>query len=123
MYCVYNYFAALAPHDDLESLGYTLLDLSVGVLPWSYIASHGVKKARQTQVLLKKERSSGVELAPEGLPFVGDIIDYARKAGGSQSLDYAWLRSQVLVNRRITGLDVSQPFSWDIQPRPLSGVV
>ena len=82
-----------------------------------------MKKVRQTQVLLKKQRYSGAELAPEGLPCIGDIIDYAREADGSQSLDYAWLRSQILVNRQKTGLDVSQPFSWDIQPRPLSGVV
>jgi hypothetical protein len=51
-----------APRDDVESLGYTFLNLARGDLPWSYNVLHGTKNTQHDQVRIKKQRYSGADL-------------------------------------------------------------
>ncbi|KAG2065962.1 hypothetical protein BDR04DRAFT_955812, partial [Suillus decipiens] len=67
-----------ALRDDIESLGYVLLSLARRDLPWTYNTWHGTGKNREIQVRIKKERYSGTDLAPNGLPCLGQMIDHAR---------------------------------------------
>lgn len=57
-----------APRDDIESLGYSLLHLACGNLPWMYNVWHGTRKTQYDQVRIKKLRYSGADLAPDELP-------------------------------------------------------
>ncbi|KAG1857303.1 hypothetical protein C8R48DRAFT_565203, partial [Suillus tomentosus] len=60
------------------SLGYTLLNLAVGDIPWTYNTRHGTSKNQEVQVWVKKQQHSGADVAPNGLPCSGQLIDYAR---------------------------------------------
>ncbi|KAG0706732.1 kinase-like domain-containing protein, partial [Suillus ampliporus] len=66
-----------APRDDIESLGYALLSLTRGDPPWIYNTQHGTNKGQEGQVRIKKQKCSGTDLAPDGLPCFGQMVDYA----------------------------------------------
>ncbi|KAF9517513.1 hypothetical protein BS47DRAFT_1290872 [Hydnum rufescens UP504] len=53
-----------APRDDMKSLGYSLLNLVQGGLPWTYNTRHGTRKTKYDQVRIKKKRYSGADLPP-----------------------------------------------------------
>ncbi|KAG2119118.1 kinase-like domain-containing protein, partial [Suillus discolor] len=57
-----------ASRDDIESLGYTLLSLARGDLPWTYNTRHGTSKNQEVQVRIKKQQFSGADMSPDGLP-------------------------------------------------------
>ncbi|KAG2072903.1 kinase-like protein [Suillus decipiens] len=84
-----------APRDNIESLGYVLLSLAWRDLPWMYNTRHGTGNNREIQVRIKKERYSGTDLAPDGLPCLGQMIDHARSLKFDQLPDYELLRSQI----------------------------
>ncbi|KAG1863690.1 kinase-like domain-containing protein [Suillus subluteus] len=121
-----------APRDDIESLGYALISLARGDLPWTYNTRHGTSKDREVQVRIKKQQYSGTDLAPNGLPCFGQLIDHARNLKFDQLPDYELLRLQIQETRALAGLLDSAMIKWDIpaeassdslsQSRPLTCV-
>jgi len=109
-----------APRDDVESLGYSLLSLARGNLPWTYNVYHGTKKTQYDQVRLKKQQYSGADLTLDGLPCIGQIIGYARSLKFDQLPDYELLRTQVRETRARAGLLASSAVEWDIPAEVLS---
>jgi hypothetical protein len=59
--------AGPAPRDDIERLGYSLLHLAIGDLPWMYNVRHRTRKAQYDQVLIIKNSDT---VAPT-LPLMG----------------------------------------------------
>ncbi|KAG2345119.1 kinase-like protein [Suillus weaverae] len=103
-----------APRDDIESLGYALLSLARGDLPWTYNTRHGTSKDREVQVRVKKRRYSGADLASNGLTCLGQMIDYARSLKFDQLPDYELLRLQIQETRALAGLLDPATIKWNI---------
>lgn len=85
-------FRAPAPRDDLESLGYILLHMYKGILPWCFPT---IQDDRVRSMLVKREKStlSPVQLC-EGMP--GEFLlyfQYIRQLQVRQRPDYQFLRS------------------------------
>ena len=112
-----------APRDDIESLGYLLLILALGDLPWTYNVQYGTRKTRHNQVRIKKQRHSGANLVPDGLPFIGEMIDYARSLNFDQSPDYELLRSKIRETRARAGILASSAVEWHIPVKASSGLL
>lgn len=74
--------------DDIESLGYVLIELLHGSLPWEKLTVHGLE-----EVLICKEETSPQELC-HGLPTeIYQLLIYARYLGFEECPDYNLLRS------------------------------
>jgi hypothetical protein len=76
----------------MESLGYSLLNLVRGDLPWTHNTRHGTRKTQYDQVRIKKKRYSGADLAPNGFTWIGQMIDCARGLNFDQLPKYDLLR-------------------------------
>ena len=107
----------------MESLGYSLLSLARGDLPWTYNIHHGTRKIRHDQVRVKKQRYSGADLAPDRLPCIGEMIDYARSLKFGQLPNYELLRSQVRKTRQQAGLLGSFAVEWHVPAGTSSGLL
>ena len=83
---------APAPRDDIESLGYSLLHLASGDLPWFHNVLHRTRKTRHD----------------------GGMIDYARSLNFDELPNYELLRSQVQETRERAGLSDSFAVDWHI---------
>ncbi|KIM84488.1 hypothetical protein PILCRDRAFT_384823 [Piloderma croceum F 1598] len=103
-----------APRDDIESLGYSLLHLAIGNLPWMYNVRHGTKKTQHDQVRIKKQLHSGAYLAPDGLSCIGKMIDHARSLKFNQLPNYELLSSQIRETSERAGLLDSSAVDWNI---------
>ena len=93
--------------DDLETLGYTLLHLMKGSLPWQNIKipyssnKKTLNKSEQVR-LFKQKKYSKIhkikqntcleELCKESMDAIKLLIDYSRQLKFSEKPDYSWLR-------------------------------
>ncbi|KAG2119145.1 uncharacterized protein F5147DRAFT_648196 [Suillus discolor] len=94
-----HYDIRLAPRDDIESLGYMLLSLAVGDLPWTYNTRHGTSKNQEVQFWIKKH------LKFDQLP------------------DYQLLRLQIQETFAPAGLLDSATIEWNIPAEALSDTI
>lgn len=82
----------LSRRDDLESLGYTLVYLLNGTLPWKENLSSFGK-----EVLYRMKKNTPAELLCEGMPLqLSEYIKYVRKLGFTECPDYEWLQNLFL---------------------------
>ncbi|KAM5537195.1 hypothetical protein V8D89_009128 [Ganoderma adspersum] len=97
---------ALSPHDDMESLAYTILELQIGRLPWEDCMSH-------TDVFLSKRRWTGEHwTATTGCPKAfGDFLDAVRDRG--QVLDYARWKRELCGKSTTPPPDAESPYKCD----------
>jgi len=70
---------------------------------------------------MEQGRPSGVDLAPDGLPFIGEMIDYARSLNFGELPNYELLHSQVQETRERAGLLDSFVVDWHIPSDALRG--
>ena len=80
--------------DDLESIGYMLIFLATGYLPWKGISlkDKNMQKKYREMLLLKKYTPSK-DLCRNLPPQFADYIDYCKKLSFEQDPDYEYLRS------------------------------
>ena len=101
--------------DDLESIGYMLIYLATGILPWQGISlkDHDRNKKYLEMLLLKKY--TAVEVICSKLPkeFI-DYIKYCKNLGFEQDPDYEYLRNlfKSILSRLNEKYDMN--FSWII---------
>ena len=102
--------------DDLESIGYMLIYLATGTLPWQGISlkDHDRNKKYLEMLLLKKY--TAVEVICSKLPkeFI-DYIKYCKNLGFEQDPDYEYLRNlfKSILSRLNEKYDMN--FSWIIK--------
>jgi hypothetical protein len=98
----------------VESLGYSLVSLACGGLPWTYNVHHGTRETQHDQVQIKKQRYSGADLATNRLPCIGEMTDYARSLKFDQLPNYELLHSQIRKTRQWAGLLDSFTVKWHL---------
>ncbi|PIL35393.1 hypothetical protein GSI_02119 [Ganoderma sinense ZZ0214-1] len=97
---------ALSPHDDMESLAYTIIQLRMGRLPWGTFTSHA-------EVFVSKQRWTGEHwTATTDCPQVyGQFLDSVRDRG--QVLDYARWKRELCGDSVPTSLSAEAPYKYD----------
>ncbi len=100
------YPVALSPHDDMESLAYTILELQIGCLPWEDCMSH-------VDVFVTKQRWTGEHWAATTgcRKAFGDFLDAVRDRG--QVLDYARWKQDLCGNSTPTPPGAEAPYKYD----------
>ena len=99
--------------DDLESIGYMLIYLKTGKLPWQGISLKDHDRAKKYLEMLLLKKYSPIEVICQNVPseFI-DYIKYCRKLTFEQEPDYEYLRnlfkSILLKNQEIYDMK----FSW-----------
>ncbi|CAJ1343723.1 unnamed protein product, partial [Effrenium voratum] len=112
-------FASLNTHlgmeqsrrDDLESVGYVLVYLGRGKLPWQGLKA-GSKKEKYEKVTEKKIATPVQELCKHLAPEIGAFIDYCRRLRFEEDPDYNYLRQllkEVFIRQ---GYEYDLVFDW-----------
>ena len=97
--------------DDLESLGYVLIFLLKGELPWQHIIVK-TKEERNQKILEKKLEISSSKLC-ENLPFEFErFIDYTKNLEYTQTPDYDYLRDLLMNVMKNNNLIYNFIFDW-----------
>ena len=96
--------------DDLESIGYMLVYLATGCLPWKGISLKDKNRERKYREMLLSKKYSTPEDICRGLPIeFAEYIKYCKKLSFEQDPDYEYLRNlfkQVLIK-------MNQPFDMN----------
>lgn len=101
--------------DDLESVGYVLLYLLVGSLPWQGLKAN--TKHEKYQRIMDKKMSTSIETLTRGLPVeFAKYFSYVKALKFDDRPDYAYLRQlfQDLYVRE--GFESNGPFDWQSLP-------
>nr|VWO96449.1 N/A [Ganoderma boninense] len=97
---------ALSPHDDMESLAYTIIELRMGRLPWWNCTSHA-------DVFLSKQKWTGEHwTATTDCPKVyGQLLDSVRDH--AQALDYARWKRELCGESVPSSIGAEAPYKYD----------
>jgi hypothetical protein len=106
-----NLRIAQSPLDDLESLGYMVVYLLQGSLPWQGLRVRG-KEAKEIAVMEKKVDMSPEELC-QGLPReIATYMKYVRSLEHERRPDYIMLRGLFQNLAEEEGTEFSNVFDW-----------
>ena len=97
--------------DDIESLGYLLVALLYGRLPWQHISSKRVKNAAQRVCQIKMSGSLH-RLCPNLPPQVDAWVSYARGLAFEAEPDYPYLRRLLESAAEAQKLRMDNVFDW-----------
>jgi serine/threonine protein kinase len=98
--------------DDLESLGYTIIELAKGCLPWSTIT--GNTKDELYDKILQSKINTSIDILCSGLPNqFKQYVEYVRKMEYEQEPDYNYLKNLFLSILRERGQTMNYEYDWD----------
>lgn len=101
--------------DDLESVGYVLLYLLVGSLPWQGLKAN--TKHEKYQRIMDKKMSTSVDTLTRGLPAeFSKYFAYVKALKFDDRPDYTYLRQLFQEISVREGFDQSGPFEWQSVP-------
>lgn len=105
--------------DDLESIGYILVYLTLGSLPWQGLPVK-TKKEKYEKIKELKSKITVESLCKNCPPEFAEYINFCRKLGFVENPDYAYLRKllkNVLVKQ---GYEYDYVFDWLLQKNHLN---
>ena len=111
----------LSRRDDLESLGYLLVDLGINYLPWASTANLSMDRKIQIEAVYKLKCSTKPDQLCKGLPeeFV-EYIKYVRKLKFEEEPDYNYLKGLFISVLSRNELKYDLLFSWIINKKRVS---
>ena len=98
--------------DDLESMGYLLVYLILGRLPWQGFISHS-KEDKYYKIKEIKANTTPEELCKDLPPQFEEYIKYARNLGYEADPDYNYLRNLFLSILKKYNWDFDYFYDWD----------
>ncbi|KAK4140749.1 kinase-like domain-containing protein, partial [Dichotomopilus funicola] len=99
--------------DDLEALGYTLVYLASGSLPWVSLPSDNTREEREQLTKEMKERLSGEELCDGVLPKeFATYINYVQGLTFGDKPDYAYLQRLFRNCFKAQGFKYDHVYDW-----------
>ena len=92
--------------DDIESLGYNLVNFMKGKLPWTEL--------NDSQLILQKKIDTSLDELCEGLPEeFKEFIDYARKLEFKERPNYSYLNALLIKAGKNNGIDLDKvEYDW-----------
>ena len=98
--------------DDLESLGYVLIFLILGKLPWQGLSSQN-KEEKFFKILEKKKKISAGELCASLPQQFEEYIKYVRNLGYEEDPDYNFLKNIFLNILKNNNFEFDYYYDWD----------
>ena len=98
--------------DDLESLGYVIIYISKGTLPWANIKSDN-KDELYNKILQMKNQTPPEKLCMGLPPQFEEFIRYIRGMSYEQEPDYKYLRNLFLITLKNNGGSLDFSYDWD----------
>ena len=98
--------------DDLESLGYVIIYLAKGTLPWANIKSDN--KNELYNRIIESKKATSTEFLCRDLPIqFEEYIRYVKGLGYEQEPDYRYLKNLFLICLQNTGGKMDFSYDWD----------
>ena len=98
--------------DDLESLGYVIIYLAKGTLPWANIKSDN--KNELYNRIIESKKATSPEFLCRDLPIqFEEYIRYVKGLGYEQEPDYRYLKNLFLISLQNTGGKMDFAYDWD----------
>jgi serine/threonine protein kinase len=104
----------LSRRDDLESLGYVLIYLYKGFLPWQGLKGRN-KAEKHQQIYLKKMKTTPEELCSVLPPEFATYLNYCRSIRFSETPNYDYLRQLFRDVYFREGYSVDGQFDWNVK--------
>ena len=102
----------LSRRDDLESLGYVIIYLAKGTLPWANIKSDN--KDELYNRIIESKKATSTEFLCRDLPIqFEEYIRYVKGLGYEQEPDYRYLKNLFLICLQNTGGKMDFSYDWD----------
>lgn len=99
--------------DDLESLGYVILYLINGCLPWQDVRSDS-KEERNLQIGAMKSQESVYTMFPDAPGEMGVWIEYCRSLEFDEDPDYKYLRGLLSNLFKHHGFEMDGLYDWNV---------
>lgn len=97
--------------DDIESIGYVLVYMLKGTLPWHSIKTRNVKEKHK--IIMERKISITPEELVQGFPAeFATFIRYARALKFDEAPNYGYLRGLLEAVRVREGLDLDYNYDW-----------
>lgn len=102
--------------DDLESLGYVLIMLYKGYLPWTILKGLSkLSKTRQLKVLQEKKMNTSLEELTAQCPSCFKLyFEHIQKFNHSEKPNYSYLRNLFLKQMNIENIKWGDLYDWEI---------
>jgi len=100
--------------DDLEAIGYVLVYLVRGFLPWQGIKANN--KQEKYHKIMEKKMTTPVELLCKGLPIeFSTYLNYCRTLKFEDKPDYSYLRKMFKELFIREGFELDYMYDWTLQ--------
>lgn len=104
--------------DDLEAIGYVLLYLLKGMLPWQGLPAKKPKE-KYKKIMEKKISTPVEELCKDCPPEFQKFIHYTRNLRFDDRPDYKYLRMLIGTIKQREGITEDDPYDWEESKPPV----
>ena len=100
--------------DDIESIGYVMMYLLRGILPWQNMKAKDTKA--KYKMIMEKKISTPAEFLCKGFPNeLATFINYSKGLKFEEKPDYKYLKELLGNARKANKIEVDYVFDWSIK--------
>lgn len=99
--------------DDIESIGYVMMYLLRGILPWQNMKAKDTKT--KYKMIMEKKISTPAEFLCQGYPSqLATLINYAKNLKFQEKPDYKFLKSLIQAAMKANKYETDYVYDWTI---------
>ena len=99
--------------DDIESIGYVLMYLLRGILPWQNMQAKDTKT--KYRMIMEKKISTPAEFLCKGFPQeMAQFINYAKALKFEEKPDYKYLKGLLATARKANHIEMDGKYDWNM---------
>ena len=100
--------------DDIESIGYVMMYLLRGILPWQNMKAKDTKT--KYKMIMQKKISTPAEFLAKGFPNeLATFINYAKSLKFEEKPDYKYLKMLLTTARKANKIEMDGVYDWTIK--------
>lgn len=97
--------------DDIQSIGYVIMYLLRGILPWQNMKAKDTKT--KYKMIMEKKISTPAEVLCKGFPQqLATFINYARNIKFEDKPDYAYLKNLLKTAMKSNNIEMDYVYDW-----------
>jgi hypothetical protein len=103
--------------DDVESIGYVLMYLLRGILPWQNMKAKDTKT--KYKMIMEKKISTPADFLCKGFPNeFGTFINYSKGLKFEEKPDYKYLKGLLVNARKTNKIEMDYVYDWSLKLSP-----